>query len=96
MHDLAVEQEGDGGEPDMRMRPHIDAFAGVEHRGAEMIEKDKGSDHAPLGVRQRAADRKVAKIDAAWHDDEVDRVAGGGIAGEQGPCQGRSSWPNLG
>ncbi len=29
MHDLAVEQIGDGGEADMRMRPHVDAVAGA-------------------------------------------------------------------
>ncbi len=81
MHDLAVEQEGYGGEPDMRMRPHVDAFAGVEHRRPEMIEEDKRPDHTPLGMRQRAADRKVTQIDTARHDDEINGVAGGGIAG---------------
>ncbi len=29
MHDLAVEQIGDGGKPDMRVRPNVDALAGA-------------------------------------------------------------------
>src|SRR5262249_56024546 len=40
MHDLAVEQEGDGGEADMGMRPHVDALAGAKLRRSEVIEKD--------------------------------------------------------
>ena len=47
MHDLAVEQEGDGGEADMGMRPHVDALAGAELRRPEVIEEDERPDHAP-------------------------------------------------
>jgi len=46
MHDLAVEQIADGGKADVRMGPHIDAFAGAKYGGPEMIEEDEGADHA--------------------------------------------------
>ena len=90
MHDLAVEQVGDGGEPDMRMRPHVEAVAGLEHGRAEMIEEHERADHARLRRRQRAAHREaVAEIGGARHDHGLDRVAlefvagGGVLAGEE-------------
>ena len=83
MHDLAIEQERDGGEPDMGMRPHVDALAGAELDRPEMVEEDEGPDHAPLDMGQRAADREAAEIDAARHDHEIDGIAGGRIAGSR-------------
>src|SRR6516165_2107122 len=89
MHDLAVEQIGDGGEPDMRVRPHVDAVAGLEHRRAEMIEEDERSDHARASRRQRAMHLKAAEIDRARYDQLRDGVArwgaaeGGVLAGEE-------------
>ena len=81
VHDRAVEQVGDGGKPDMRMRAHVHALAGHELHRAEMIEEDEGPDHLPLAMRQRAPHFKsVAEIAGARHDDEVERVAGFGIA----------------
>ena len=81
VHDAAVEQIGDGGKPDMRMRPHVHALAGHELHRPEMIEEDEGADHLPLAVRQRAAHlESVAEVAGARHDDEFQRVAGGGIA----------------
>ena len=94
VHDLAVEQEGDGGEPDMRMRPHVDALAAAELRRPEMVEEDERADHAPLAVGQRAAHREAAEIDAARNDHQFDGVAGRRVAGVAGPCRGRSSWAN--
>src|SRR5262249_43930801 len=79
MHDLAVEQEGDPGKADMRMRPHVDALARAEMRRPEMVEEDERADHAPPGVRERAADVEMADIDAARHDDEIDGIGGAGI-----------------
>ena len=77
----AVEQIGDGGEPDMRMRPHVHALAGHELHRAEMIEEDEGPDHLPLAMRQRAPHHEsVAEVAGARHDDEIERVAGHGIA----------------
>ena len=34
-----------------------------------------------VDVRQRAAHREVADVDAARHDHEIDRVGGGRVAG---------------
>jgi hypothetical protein len=46
-----------------------------------MIEKDERPDHLPLAMRQRAPHCKsIAEIAGARHDDEVERVAGLGIA----------------
>src|SRR4029077_2026229 len=78
--DFAVEQVGDGGEPDMRVRPHVDAVAGLEHRRAEMVEKDERADHARAARRQRAMHLEAAEIDRAWHDHLRDSVARLGIA----------------
>ncbi len=81
VHDAAVEQIGDGGEPDMRMRPHVHALAGHELHRAEMVEEDEGADHLPLAMRQRAPHLEaVAEVAGARHDDELERVAGQGIA----------------
>ena len=77
----AVEQIGDGGKPDMRMRAHVHALAGHELHRPEMIEEDEGADHLPLAMRQRAPHRKaIAEVAGARHDDEIERVAGFGIA----------------
>src|SRR5262249_4558023 len=92
MHDLAVEQEGDGGEADMGMRPHIDALAGAKLRRPEMVEKDEGADHAPMHVGKGAAHRKVADVHAARHDHEVDRIGGPAHRPAQDPWPERSSW----
>jgi hypothetical protein len=75
MHDLAVEQISDGGEPDMRMRSHIDAVAGAKQSRSEMIEEDERPDHAGLSGRQRAMHAKAAEIDRARHDHLFDRIA---------------------
>src|ERR1700710_2122647 len=81
VHDAAVEQIGDGGEPDMWMRAYVHALAGHELHRPEMIEEDEGADHLALAVRQRAANRKsIAEVASARHDDKFERVAGAGIA----------------
>src|SRR5262249_57294018 len=81
MHDAAVEQIGHGGEPDMRMRPHVHALAGDELHRAEMIEEDEWTDHLPLAMRQRAPYGKaVAEVAGARHDDQGERVARPGIS----------------
>ena len=91
MHDAAVEQIGDGGEPDMRMRAHVHALAGDELHRPELVEEDEGADHLALAVRQRAAHLEaVAEVAGARHDDEVERVAGVRIA-EHGIVGGHAS-----
>ncbi|MGY4305065.1 hypothetical protein ACVIJ6_002308 [Bradyrhizobium sp. USDA 4369] len=70
-----------GGEPNMRMRPHVHALAGDELNRAEMIEEDERTDHLSPPMRQCAAHGEaVAEIAGARHDDVLQRIAGGGIA----------------
>jgi hypothetical protein len=77
VHDAAVEQVGDGGKPDVRMRTHVHALAGDELHRPEVIEEDEGTDHLPLAVRQCAAHREaVAEIAGPRHDDEFKCVTG--------------------
>ena len=76
MHDLAVKQEGQRGKPDMRVWPNIDALAVPQHGRSKVVEEDEGADHSTLRVRESAADRKAAEIDAARHDDLINRLAG--------------------
>ena len=80
MHDLAVEQIGDGGKPDMRMRAHVESVAGAEFRRTEMIEEDERPDHARARRGQRAAHGEVAEVDGARHDHLTDGIALIGIA----------------
>src|SRR4029434_8734295 len=54
MHDAALEEIGDGGEADMRMRAHVDAAAGRELDRAELVEEDERPDHTALRRRQHA------------------------------------------
>ena len=65
MHDLAFEQVGDRGDTDMRMRSHLDAFAGWKFSGPHVIEKDIRPDHAPFARRQRTAHGKIADVPLA-------------------------------
>jgi len=51
MLDFAVEQIGDGGKPDMRMRLHIQRLTGLQYRRTHAIEKDEGTDKPPLPRR---------------------------------------------
>ena len=77
MHDAAVEQIGDGREPDVRMRAHVHAVAGDELHRPHLVEEDERPDHLPLAVRQGSANEKaVTEITRARHDHEIERVAG--------------------
>ena len=76
----AVEQIGDGREPDMRVRAHVHALPGHELHRAQLVEEDERPDHLPLAVRQRAADLEAAEVARARHDDEFERVAGALVA----------------
>jgi hypothetical protein len=72
MQDFAFEQVGHGGEADMRMRAHIQARSGMQHRRPHLVEKDERTDHAPLGRWQGAPDLKAADIVGPRHDDRFD------------------------
>src|SRR6185437_5101699 len=82
VHDFAVEQISDGGEPDMRVRPYVQPVTGAEFRRPEMVKENEWSDHARARRRQSAADREtIAEIDRARHHHVGDGLAGIGIAG---------------
>src|SRR3974377_1390260 len=82
MHYLAVEQIGDGGKPDGRMRPHVEPVAGAEFGRAKMIEEDERPHHARACRRQRAPHREtVAEIDSTRHYHLRDRIAGVSVTG---------------
>ena len=90
VHDLAVEQVGDGGKADVRMRPHVESAAGAEFGRAEMIEEHERPDHARLRRGQRAPHGEaVAQVGGARHHHLLDRFAlervarGGVLAGEE-------------
>src|SRR3954468_918181 len=68
VHDFAVEQIGDGCKSDMGMRPHIDAAAGAEYHGTEVVKKNERTDHAASRMRYGATNLEIAEIDAARHD----------------------------
>src|SRR4030095_9449445 len=69
MHDFAVKQIGNGGKPDVRVGPNVEAIAGAEFGRAEMIEKNERADHARSRGGKGATNGKVAEIDSAGHDD---------------------------
>ena len=81
MHDLAVEQVGDGRKPDMRMRAHVDALAEEELGRAHLVPEDERADHLALGRGQGAADLEAAEVAGAGHDHGLDRIAGEAVAG---------------
>ena len=74
MHDLAVEQIGDGRQPDVRMRPHVDRARNARREidRTHVIEEDERPDHAPLRERQHASDLEAAEVAAPLFDDELD------------------------
>ena len=60
--DRAVEQISDGGEVDVRVRPHVHPLTGVEPRRAELVDENERADHCPLARRQGAAHLESAKV----------------------------------
>src|ERR1700681_2634894 len=75
VHDAAVEQIGDGGKSDMRMRAHVHALAGHKLHRPEMIEKDERADHLALAVRQRAAHlESIAEVAGPRYDVQFERI----------------------
>src|SRR5262249_7721173 len=94
MHDFSVKQESQCRESDMRVRPNIDALAVAQDGRSKMVEEDERADHSTSGVREGPADREAAEIDAARHDDLINRLAGwlvtrSGVLAREG-CHGRS------
>jgi hypothetical protein len=71
-----VEEIGDGGQPDMRVRTDIDALPRDEFGRAHLVEKDEGSDHLALWCWQRAADLEITEVAGARNDERLDGVDG--------------------
>ena len=71
MHDLAGEQIGDRGEPDVRVRAHVDGLRDTRREGhrADVVEEDERADHVPARERQHAPDFEAAEVAAALVDD---------------------------
>ena len=78
--DLAVEQIGDGGKPDMRVRTHIHRLAAAQYGRTHAVEEDEGANQPPPCRRQRAADLEAANVLGVRNDHQLDLVAGEGIA----------------
>ena len=76
VHDLAVEQIGDGRQADVGMRPHIHAGRRRGTRRPHLVEEEKGPDHLPLRRGQRSPHLEAAEVTGAGHDHRLDGVAG--------------------
>ncbi len=75
MDDLAGEEIGHGGEPDMRVRPHVEAVPALEQRRSHCVEEDEGPDHAAVDERQHAAHLEaVTEVAGARDDRHLDRI----------------------
>src|SRR5690242_9974518 len=72
MHHAPIKQIGHCGEPDVRVRPDIQALTRHELHRAHLIEEDKRSHHLALTVGERAADHEpIAEVADARHDHEL-------------------------
>ena len=72
MVDRALEQPGDRGEVDMRMRANVHPAAQIELRGAELIDEDEGADHAARLGGQHTSDLELAEIVRGRGEDLID------------------------
>ena len=80
MDDLALVKIGDGGEPDMGVRAHVEFLAHQDLGRAGLIEEDEGADRPALDRRQNAANGEAAEILRLRNDDGFDQVGGIGVA----------------
>ena len=87
MQDLALEQIGDRGEPDMRMRPHVEALAQDELGRPHLVPEDEGTHHLPPRRGQGPAHLEPAQVAGARHDHGLDQV-GRGLASHRGSTAG--------
>ena len=65
------------------MRTHVDALPRLHQHRAELVEEDEGADHLPARRGQRAAHLEAAEVTRARHDDHLDGIRRGGIAGHR-------------
>jgi len=69
MQDSTFEQIGDGGQPDMRVRPHVHATTRWEIGGGHVVEENERPDGFAMGDRQHAADAESSKVALPTFDD---------------------------
>ncbi|MNM65598.1 hypothetical protein D3C81_770500 [compost metagenome] len=84
--DLPGPQEGHRRQADMRMRPHVDALAGVEDGRPHVVHEHEWPDAACLQRGHRATDLEAAEVMNAWADDGGHACLRGGNPG------GRMAW----
>src|SRR5262245_40940388 len=75
MDDLALEQEGDGGQTDVRVRAHVDPGSARKVRRPHLVKEHERPDRAALRSRQQAAHAEAAEIALTRLDHERDRAA---------------------
>ena len=81
VQDGALEQVGHGGEPDVRVRPHIDARAGREVHGPHVVEKNERPHHLVRMRGQQPSHAEAAEV-ADMRLEDGEHVG----AGEVGVC----------
>jgi hypothetical protein len=72
MVDIALEEVGNRGKANMRMRSHIQSVPRQELAWAHLIEENEGPDHLPLARRQGAAHLESAQIMRTGNDNRID------------------------
>lgn len=75
--DRAFEQIGDGGQVDVRMRPHVDPLARRQMRRPHLVEEQERADHGALTVRQSAMHLEAAQIMRGRRERLEDEVVAG-------------------
>jgi hypothetical protein len=60
--DRALEQIGDRGEVDVRVRTHVHSPARREPRGPKLVDEDERADHAPWPGWKGSTNLEVAKV----------------------------------
>jgi hypothetical protein len=83
VHDGAGEEVGDGGQPDMRVRPHVQAIAEQELRRPHLVEEDERADHLLAPGGQGAPHLEAAEVGRLRQDGELDPGAAERIAGDR-------------
>src|SRR6185437_1074819 len=94
MDDLALEEIGDRGKPDVRMRPHIDAVPRRKCGRPHVIEEDERADQLARRCGQHAADGEAAEVARAGVDHAGDLWSPG--AGTRGGLDvGENAHPDI-
>jgi hypothetical protein len=73
VNNLPIDQVGHGSEANMGMGSHVKPLARIEHRGAHLVEEDKGADHSPMLGGQYASYLETAhRFTGHWQNDGID------------------------